>query len=86
MSIQGDLAEGSVFRWKAGAGTITSTIQRVEPPRLIAWTGGTLGIRADAEAGKNGFTPSGSPSLFQIVFQARAGWTCCKWPFGRKCR
>ena len=43
MSIQGDLAEGSVFRWKAGAGTITSTIQRVEPPRLIAWTAGRSG-------------------------------------------
>jgi hypothetical protein len=28
MSMQGDLAEGSVFRWKAGFGTITSTIRR----------------------------------------------------------
>lgn len=46
MSIQGGLAEGSVFRWKAGPGTITSTIGRVEPPRLIAWTGTTLGIKA----------------------------------------
>jgi len=46
MSMQGPVAEGSVFRWKAGPGTITSTIQRVEPPRLIAWTGKTLGIRA----------------------------------------
>jgi len=40
------LAEGSVFRWKAGPGTVTSTIQRVEPPRLIAWRGKTLGIKA----------------------------------------
>jgi uncharacterized protein YndB with AHSA1/START domain len=46
MSMQGGLAEGSVFRWKAGPGTITSTIGRVEPPRLIAWTGTTLGIKA----------------------------------------
>jgi hypothetical protein len=46
MSMQGPLAEGSVFRWKAGPGTITSTIRRIEPPRLIAWTGKTLGIRA----------------------------------------
>jgi uncharacterized protein YndB with AHSA1/START domain len=45
MSADG-LSPGSVFRWKAGPGTITSTIQRVEPPRLIAWTGHTLGIRA----------------------------------------
>jgi hypothetical protein len=27
-------------------GTITSTIERVEAPRLIAWTGKTLGIKA----------------------------------------
>lgn len=46
MAVQGDVAPGSVFRWKAGPGTITSTIQRVERPSLIAWTGKTLGIDA----------------------------------------
>jgi uncharacterized protein YndB with AHSA1/START domain len=46
MMVQGPLAPGSVFRWKAGPGTIESTIDRVEPPRLIAWTGMTLGIKA----------------------------------------
>ena len=46
MSLDGELAKGSVFRWKAGPGTITSTIQSVEPPRLIAWTGRTFGIKA----------------------------------------
>jgi uncharacterized protein YndB with AHSA1/START domain len=46
VTMQGDVAPGSVFRWKAGPGTITSTIQRVERPRLIAWTGKTLGIKA----------------------------------------
>jgi uncharacterized protein YndB with AHSA1/START domain len=46
MTVQGDVAPGSVFRWKAGPGTITSTIQEVDPPRLIVWTGKTLGIRA----------------------------------------
>jgi hypothetical protein len=46
VSMEGPVAEGSVFRWKAGPGTITSTIRRVEPPRLIAWTGKTLGIDA----------------------------------------
>ena len=44
-SVEGELAEGTVFRWKAGSGTITSTIGRFEPPRLIAWRGKTLGIR-----------------------------------------
>jgi hypothetical protein len=46
MTLQGEVAPGSVFRWKAGPGTITSTIQRVQRPRLIAWTGKTLGIKA----------------------------------------
>jgi hypothetical protein len=46
MARQGKVAVGSTFRWKAGPGTITSIIRRVEKPRLIAWTGKTLGIRA----------------------------------------
>jgi uncharacterized protein YndB with AHSA1/START domain len=46
LTMQGPVAEGTVFRWRAGPGTITSTIQRVEQPRLIAWTGRTLGIHA----------------------------------------
>ena len=49
VSMRGGLAQGSEFRWKAGPGTITSTLQRVEPPRLIAWTGKTLGIKAHHE-------------------------------------
>ena len=47
ISMPDGATEGSVFRWKAGPGTITSTLQRVEPPRLIAWTGRTFGIKAD---------------------------------------
>jgi uncharacterized protein YndB with AHSA1/START domain len=46
MSVEGAVAPGTVFRWKAGPGTITSRIQRVQRPRLIAWTGRTLGINA----------------------------------------
>jgi hypothetical protein len=46
ISVEGPVAEGMVFRWRAGPGTITSTIGRVEPPRVIAWSGKTLGIRA----------------------------------------
>ena len=45
-SIDGDVAEGTEFRWKSGPGTVTSTLQRVERPRLLAWTGRTLGIDA----------------------------------------
>jgi hypothetical protein len=45
-SIEGELAEGTRFRWKSGPGTITSTLQRVERPGVIAWTGRTFGIDA----------------------------------------
>jgi uncharacterized protein YndB with AHSA1/START domain len=45
-SLDGPLAAGTTFRWKAGPGTITSKLERVEPPTLIAWTGTTLGIKA----------------------------------------
>ena len=45
-SLQGPLAPSTEFRWKAGPGTITSTLQHVERPRLIAWTGRTFGVDA----------------------------------------
>jgi hypothetical protein len=45
VAMDGGVAVRSEFRWKAGPGTITSTIRRVEPPFLVAWTGKTLGIR-----------------------------------------
>jgi hypothetical protein len=46
MSMHGPLAVGSTFRWKAGPGTISSTIRQIEPPRRIGWTGRTLGMKA----------------------------------------
>jgi uncharacterized protein YndB with AHSA1/START domain len=46
MSFAGRLAPGSEFRWKAGPGTIVSTLDRIEPPRHIAWRGRTLTIDA----------------------------------------
>jgi hypothetical protein len=45
-SLQGELKEGSQFRWKAGPGTVTSILQRVDKPQILAWTGKTLGIHA----------------------------------------
>jgi uncharacterized protein YndB with AHSA1/START domain len=45
-TLEGPLAAGTQFRWKAGPGTITSTLQNVEPPRRIDWTGSTFGIKA----------------------------------------
>jgi hypothetical protein len=46
MSFSGPLAPGTEFRWKAGPGTIVSTLERVEAPRYIAWRGRTLTIDA----------------------------------------
>jgi hypothetical protein len=46
LDLDGPLAPGTQFRWKAGPGTITSTIDRVEPPRYISWHGKTLTIDA----------------------------------------
>ena len=46
VSFDGEVDHGAAFRWKSGPGTITSTIQDVEPPRRIAWTGTSFGITA----------------------------------------
>jgi len=46
MRFDGPLAPGTEFRWKAGPGTIVSTIDRVEPPRYTSWHGRTLTIDA----------------------------------------
>jgi len=46
VSLQGDTREGSVFRWKTGSGTITSTFQTIEPPRYVSWTGKTMSLSA----------------------------------------
>ena len=44
--LEGDLAEGTRLRWKAGRTTITSTLRRIERPRVIGWTGRTMTIDA----------------------------------------
>ena len=46
VSLDGPFVEGSTFRWKAGPGTITSVVEHVDPPNVLAWSGRTLGIRA----------------------------------------
>ena len=46
VSLAGELAEGTEFRWRAGPGTITSVLRYVEPPHVIAWTGRTLALDA----------------------------------------
>jgi uncharacterized protein YndB with AHSA1/START domain len=46
ITLESNVAKGSVFKWKAGSAHIKSTIQHVEAPHLISWTGKTLGIKA----------------------------------------
>lgn len=46
MSYDGPLTPGSQFRWKAGPGTIVSTLEQVERPRLVRWRGRTMSIGA----------------------------------------
>ena len=44
--LKGELEEGTQFQWKTKVGKITSLLQKVEPPHLLAWTGRIMGINA----------------------------------------
>jgi uncharacterized protein YndB with AHSA1/START domain len=46
MTLSGEVAPGSEFRWKAGGVGIRSTIEEVDPPRTIGWTGRAAGLKA----------------------------------------
>jgi uncharacterized protein YndB with AHSA1/START domain len=46
VELQGPVQPGTGFRWKSGPSTLTSTLQVVDPPHEIAWTGTTMGIKA----------------------------------------
>lgn len=46
VQLDGGLEEGSTFRWKAQGLKITSTLEAVEPLRLIGWTGRSMGMKA----------------------------------------
>lgn len=46
VQLNGPVAPGTTFRWKAGGAPIISEIQEVIPKQRITWTGRMLGIRA----------------------------------------
>lgn len=46
LSLNGAVTPGTQFRWKAGGASITSTLERVERPHLVAWRGRTFGASA----------------------------------------
>ena len=46
VKLENAVEPGAVFRWKSGPSSLTSTLQVVDPPREIAWTGTTMTIKA----------------------------------------
>ncbi len=43
--LEGELAPGTVFRWRAGGASLVSRLIAVDPPREIAWTGKGPGMK-----------------------------------------
>ena len=46
MRVDGPVKAGTSFEWKADGRKIVSRLEEVVPPRRIAWSGRTFGIRA----------------------------------------
>jgi uncharacterized protein YndB with AHSA1/START domain len=46
VALDGPVAPGTRFRWRAGPSTITSTLREVVRPQRISWVGRTMGIHA----------------------------------------
>jgi uncharacterized protein YndB with AHSA1/START domain len=44
--LEGPLQPGTVFRWKSGPTRLVSTLQVVDPPNELAWTGKAMSIEA----------------------------------------
>ena len=67
ISFDGPLEPGATFRWKSGSASLTSTLQVVDRPREIGWTGTTMGIKAvhifNLEARDDGTRASSSESF-----------------------
>ncbi len=46
VKLEGEVRPDTVFRWRSGPSSLTSTLRVVDPPREIAWTGTTMSIKA----------------------------------------
>src|SRR3954464_14790620 len=53
MSIDGPVAPGTEFRWKAGPGTIVPTLEQVDPPGSSAGEGGRCRSRRSTSGGSS---------------------------------
>lgn len=45
-TLKAPLKAGSTFHWNSGGTSIVSTLQNVEPPHRMSWTGQVIGTRA----------------------------------------
>lgn len=45
-TLRAPLKAGSTFRWKSGGASILSTLQEIQPPHRMSWTGQAVGIKA----------------------------------------
>jgi hypothetical protein len=74
VTLQGPVQPGTGFRWKSGPSTLTSTLQVVDPPQEIAWTGTTMGTRpCTCSASK----PTTAPPWRTLRSPGRACWPAC---------
>ena len=46
LELEGPVAPGTVFRWRTGPSKITSTLEAVDRPRELGWSGKTFGAKA----------------------------------------
>ena len=76
-TLEGPLAPGTVFRWRAGTRLI-SRLEVVDPPTEIGWTGRTLGIPAVHVyrfEPSDGGTAGGGPSTAKLTSTTAAAAT-----------
>jgi uncharacterized protein YndB with AHSA1/START domain len=46
MQVEGQVKTGTLFEWQADGWKLASRLEEVDPPKRIAWSGATLGIRS----------------------------------------
>jgi hypothetical protein len=46
MAVHDPIEAGTEFRWKSGSASLVSTLEVVDPPNEIGWTGVSMGIHA----------------------------------------
>lgn len=77
--LDGPFAPGSIFRWKSGGSSLVSTIQDVERPTRVAWTGKTFGVaavhRCEFDSTMNSLLSIGVSPTFRVIAGVRYGST-----------